>query len=160
MILGCGILASCSQEAPVKGNPETITVDAVGYTRAIYTEGAVVINDSEYVISNIHPYFDGFEMLISEADANNRGYIITDIDCPVYILAPDSKTPAGWARVADSSRNDSDETMKYSSGDSSVTLAIYTKRAYAGLPVQIPVLTSSMSATPIARKIILLSEEN
>ena len=157
IILGCVFLASCSKEESVTGHPETITVDAAGYTKSIYQEGAVIIDDSEYVLSNIHPYFDGFEMLISVQDANNSGLIITDIDCPVYIIAPATPVPAGWKKVTDTSHQ-GEEVMKYSKDDTTVDLAIYTKRACAGIPVQIPVLTSTMSATPIARKINLLTD--
>ena len=159
MILGCAIFAACTQEEVYRGNPETITVDAAGYFRGVYQEGAVMVYDTEYALANIHPYFKDFEMLISGPDANNSGLIITDIDCPVYIVAPASPTPSGWHKVTDSSHEGDDQTMRYMTSSSSVDLAIFTKRAYAGVPVQIPVLNSVMSATPIARKINLLSEE-
>ena len=160
IILGCTIFAACTQEESYSGNPETITVDAAGYFRGVYQEGAVMVYDTEYTLANIHPYFKDFEMLISGQDANNSGLIITDIDCPVYIVAPASPTPSGWRKVTDSSHEGEDQTMRYITSSSKVDLAIFTKRAYAGVPVQIPVLNSVMSATPIARKIILLSEEN
>ena len=159
MILGCSIFAACSKDDSVRGNPETITVDAVGYFRSVYQEGAEMIYDTGYTLANIHPYFKDFEMLISGSDANNSGLIITDIDCPVYIVAPASPTPSGWHKVTDSSHEGDNQTMRYMTSSSSVDLAVFTKRAYAGVPVQIPVLNSVMSATPIARKINLLSEE-
>ena len=117
IILGCTIFTACTKDESYGNNPETITVDAAGYFRSIYQEGAVMVYDTEYTLANIHPYFKDFEMLISGADANNSGLIITDIDCPVYIVAPSSPTPLGWHRVTDSSHDGEGQSMKYINAD-------------------------------------------
>ena len=124
IILGCTIFAACTQEESYRGNPETITVDAAGYFRGVYQEGAVVVYDTEYTLANIHPYFKDWEMLISGQDANNSGLIITDIDCPVYIVAPASPTPSGWRKVTDSSHEGEDQTMRYITSSSKHSIGI------------------------------------
>lgn len=150
------LTAGCSDDmAQQHGNPETITVDGAGYVKSVFEEGAAVIYDSECTIVDIHPYFAGFEMLISVSDAHNSGLITTDMDCIVYILALNSTTPPGWRKVSDSSHQNS--VMRYVNGDSETELAIYCKRAFAGTPIEIPVLGSTFSAVPLAREIILKS---
>ena len=152
------LCVSCGKDpsAP-SGTPDTITVDGTGYARAVYTAGAIVLPDKEGVLGGaLHPYFDGFEMLVSNSEARCSGTITSDIKGPVYILAPASPVPPGWQLVADSAAGETTCTCTY--GSTSITLAIFSKVAQAGRPVKIPVLDGTFSAVPLARKINWLQE--
>ena len=132
---------------------ETIVVsDAEGYRKQLLSEGAKIITNRAYKVTNIPDYFNGFEMLTSNGRANNGGTITTQMDGLVYIIAPASAKPEGWAVVPNTLHQDRE--MKYATTDQEVKLSIYMKRAYAGHPVEIPAVSTFASAIPIARKII------
>ena len=152
------LCVSCGKEGPgIQGTPDTITVDGTGYTRAVYEAGAIVLPDKQGVLGGaLHPYFAGFEMLVSNSESNCGGTITQDISGPVYILAPSSPTPSGWHLVADSAAGEATCTCTY--GSTVLTLAIFSKRAEPGKPVQIPVLSGTFSAVPLARKINWVQE--
>ena len=155
-ILLCCVSCGPDQDA-VTGTPDTVTVDGTGYSRAVYTAGAVVLPDKEGVLGGaLHPYFEGFEMLVSNSESRCSGTITADIKGPVYILAPASPVPTGWQLVADSAAGDATCTCTY--GSTAITLAIFSKMAQAGKPVKIPVLDGTFSAVPLARKINWLQE--
>ncbi len=140
------------------GDPDVITVDGSGYVRAIYEEGAIVIPDLHAGISGaIHPYFQGFDMLVSNSETHPGGVIKANIDGPVYILAPASPTPTGWQVVADSSAGESTCNCTY--GSTVVQVAIFSKIVRAGRAVEIPRLDGVMNAVPLARKINWKQEE-
>ena len=51
---------------------ETIVVsDAEGYRKQLLSEGAKIITNRAYKVTNIPDYFNGFEMLTSNVRANN-----------------------------------------------------------------------------------------
>lgn len=154
------ILAACGKEAVSNsGNPDVITVDGAGYSRAVYESGAVVMPDKHGVLSGaLHPYFSGFEMLVSNAEAHQGGTITTDIKGPVYILAPTTPVPAGWQVVFDTSAGEATCVCKY--GSETITLSIFSKIAQPGRPVQIPVLSGVFSAVPLAKRIIWNKEND
>lgn len=128
---------------------ETIVVsDAEGYRKQLLSEGAKIITNRAYKVTNIPDYFNGFEMLTSNGRANNGGTITTQMDGLVYIIAPASAKPEGWAVVPNTLHQDRE--MKYATTDQEVKLSIYMKRAYAGHPVEIPAVSTFASAIPIA----------
>ncbi|MBR4213020.1 MAG: exo-alpha-sialidase [Bacteroidales bacterium] len=158
LLLALLLCGACGPTDPVeKGTPDTVTVDGTGYTRAVYEAGAVVMPDKHAVLSGaLHPYFAGFEMLVSNSESHNGGVIITDIKGPVYILAPASPVPSGWTLVADSSAGENTCNCTY--GSSIITLAIFSKIVSAGARVEIPVLDGTFSAVPLARRITWIQE--
>lgn len=149
LILACG-----KDSAPATGTPETITVDGAGYTRAVYGAGAVVMPDRHAVLSGaMHPYFEGFEMLVSNSESHPGGTLTADMTGPVYILAPSSPVPSGWRLVADTSAGESTCNCTY--GSSVIAVSIFSKIVKAGVKVQIPVLEGVLPAIPLARRINL-----
>ena len=147
------LLLSCGKESShSSGTPDTITVDGAGYSRAVYEEGAIVMPDKHAVLSGaLHPYFKGFEMLVSPSESHPGGTMTADINGPVYILAPSSPIPSGWQLVADSSAGEA--TCNVSYGTSVMAVSIFSKVVKAGAPVNIPVLDGVLPAIPLARKI-------
>lgn len=148
------MLAGCDRNDSNFGHPDTITVHGSGYSRTTLTDGSVVLLDKRAVLSgSIHPYFEGFELLVSSYEEHRGGQIVTDIDGPVYILAPASPIPSGWVSVPDSANPDGVLTASY--GTTTITLGIFTTHAFAGKPVTIPTLSSgTFPACPLARKIL------
>ena len=154
-MLAVPLLCGCREETPDTNEniAETIVVSgAEGYRIQTFTEGARIITDRAYKVTNIPDYFNGFEMLTSKARANNGGTITAKMDGLVYIVAPASAKPEGWSAVPNTIYQDRD--MKYATADQEVKLSVYMKRAYAGKPVEIPQVTTFASAVPIARKIV------
>lgn len=154
-MLAVPLLCGCREETPDTNEniAETIVVSgAEGYRKQTFSEGARIITDRAYKVTNIPDYFNGFEMLTSKARANNGGTITTQMDGLVYIVAPASAKPEGWSVVPNTIYQDRD--MKYATADQEVKLSVYMKRAYAGKPVEIPQVTTFASAVPIARKIV------
>lgn len=150
------LLWACHEEMPGDASDlaaETIVVSgAEGYRKQTFAEGARIITDRAYKVTNVPDYFNGFEMLTSKGKANNGGTITTRMDGLVYIVAPASAKPQGWAVVPNTIYQDRD--MMYATADQEVKLSVYMKRAYAGKPVEIPQVTTFASAVPIARKIV------
>ena len=147
------LLACDKEQKPVSGTPDTIVVDGAGYTRAVYSAGAVLMPDLHASLSGaIHPYFEGFEMLVSNSESHGGGTMTADISGPVYILAPASPVPSGWQLVADTSAGEATCNCTY--GTTVINVAIFTKIVKAGVPVRIPVLDGVLPAVPLARKII------
>ncbi len=150
------LLWACHEETPGDASDlaaETIVVSgAEGYRKQTFAEGARIITDRAYKVTNVPDYFNGFEMLTSKGKANNGGTITTRMDGLVYIVAPASAKPQGWAVVPNTIYQDRD--MMYATADQEVKLSVYMKRAYAGKPVEIPQVTTFASAVPIARKIV------
>ena len=149
------LFTACHDETEEQSDSlaETIVVsDAEGYRKQLLSEGAKIITNRAYKVTNIPDYFNGFEMLTSNGRANNGGTITTQMDGLVYIIAPASAKPEGWAVVPNTLHQDRE--MKYATADQEVKLSIYMKRAYAGHPVEIPAVSTFASAIPIARKII------
>lgn len=154
-LLALPLLACHEEKTPDASDcmAETIVVSgAEGYRKQIFSEGARIITDRAYKVTNIPDYFNGFEMLTSKARANNGGTITAKMDGLVYIVAAASAKPEGWSVVPNTIYQDRD--MKYATTSAETKLAVYMKRAYAGKPVEIPQVTTFASAVPIARKII------
>lgn len=146
------LFLACRKESASTGIPDTVTVDGAGYTRAIYDEGAVVMPDKNAVLSGaFHPYFKGFDMLVSNSESHLGGQITASVAGPVYILAPSSPVPSGWQLVADTAAGE--RTCNCTYGSTVVAVSIFSKVVKAGVPVQIPVLDGVFPAIPIARKI-------
>lgn len=154
-LLALPLFAACHEETEEMPDSiaETIVVDgAEGYRKQILSEGARIITNRAYKVSNVPDYFNGFEMLTSNARSNNGGTITTLMDGLVYIVAPASAKPEGWSVVPNTVHQDRE--MMYATTDQEVKLSIYMKRAYAGRPVAIPEVSTFASAVPIARKIV------
>lgn len=147
------ILFACGKEdKALSGHPDTISVDGAGYSRAVYEAGAILIPDKQAVLSGaLHPYFLGFDMLVSNAESHPGGVLTTDIDGPVYILAPATPVPPGWLVVGNSTAGD--EACTCVSDGQVINLAIFSKKATAGAKVKIPELSGTLSAIPLARRI-------
>ena len=148
----------CSTDPTVPaGEPDTVTVDGAGYSRAVYTSGAILMPDKQATLGGaLHPYFEGFEMLVSNAESHFGGTLTTDIKGPVYILAPASPVPSGWALVANSAAGEAACTCTY--GSTVIELAIFYKIVPAGATVAIPTLEGAFSAVPLARRLLWRQE--
>lgn len=151
------VALSCDKSEGGEALPvETVTVNGSGYQMRTLTEGGDYIADRAYKITGIQKYFLGFDMLSSGNKTHNGGTITPLNDGFVYIIAP-TGTYDGWTAVSNTALNA--PVFKYTTSTEEVKLTIYTKRAYAGRPVQIPRLEGNFScATPIARKIIYKDE--
>ena len=152
---------SCGKEGPAEqsGTPDTVTVDGAGYTRAVYEAGAILMPDKFATLSGaLHRYFKGFEMLVSNSESHSGGILTTDIKGPVYILAPASPAPQGWTKVTDTAAGESTCNCIY--GTTSIEVAIFTKIANPGQKIKIPALSGTLSAIPMARKIIWKQESS
>ncbi|MGN0189050.1 MAG: sialidase family protein [Candidatus Cryptobacteroides sp.] len=145
---------SCSKGgiSPEEATPDVITVDAAGYNRAVYTEGTMVVPDKRAVLTgDLHPYFDGYELLVSSSNAHNGGRMYVNVKSPVYVLAPASPVPAGWSIIPNTTKDEAVCVCTY--GTTSVELAVFTRIAYPGIPVEIPRLDGTVSAMPLAKRI-------
>ncbi|MDE6623598.1 MAG: calcineurin-like phosphoesterase family protein [Alistipes sp.] len=159
-LIALPLLLACKDEEPeyAEGLSETIYVSgATGYRKSTFAEGARIFSNRAYKVSHVPDYFNGFEMLTSNARANNGGTITAQTDGLVYIVAPASVKPEGWTVVPNTVHEDWE--LNYATTDQVVKLAIYMKRAYAGRPVEIPATSTFASAVPIARKIIYTEPE-
>ena len=154
------LLVACKDEEPEysEGLSETIYVSgATGYRKSTFAEGARLISNRAYKVAQVPDYFNGFEMLTSNARANNGGTITAQTDGLVYIVAPASAKPEGWSVVPNTVHQEWE--MDYAPAGPVVTVSIYMKRAYAGRPVEIPSVSTFASAVPIARKIVYTEPE-
>lgn len=154
LLAAAAVLSSgCSKTPVLSGHPDCVTIYGNGYSKTTLSEGSIVLLDKEAVLSgSIHPYFQDFELLVSNYEGHLGGQIVTDIDSPVYILAPASPVPTGWSHVPDSANPEGVLTASY--GTTVINLAVFTTRAYAGIPVKIPTLASNFPACPLARHIL------
>ena len=135
---------------------EDITVTGTtGYTKMVLTVGMPLWpGDQENTVEMLSPYFDGFEVLIAEKGAHPGGVIIPEHDGIVYILSPVSVLPDGWTAISGNS-------VGYTPAGEEIpaSLSIYSKLAYAGKPVQIPVISGDMAVYPLGRHITYIPEE-
>lgn len=148
------LAVSCEKSGQLTGHPDIITVYGNGYIddpTTIFDTLAVVIPDTTVLRGPIHPYFKGFRMLTSPAMSQNGGTIVTDVDCPVYIIAPTIPVPTGWLKVLNSKANGL--SMYTIINDERIDLSIFEARAYAGEPITIPVTNTAFCPTPIAKEI-------
>lgn len=161
VVLSLAAAVSCGKDSGADrptGTPDVITVDGAGYVRAVYEDSTVVMPDLHAILTGaLHPYFKGFEMLVSNSESHPGGVLKADIDGPVYILAPASPVPPGWQLVSDSAAGDATCNCVYDG--SIITMAIFSKIARAGQAVKLPVLDGVFSAAPLARRIIWKQEE-
>lgn len=149
---------SCQKENGHRNvKPERITVYGSAYAdtiKTVFEENAIVMADSSRLdlTSGIHEYFRGFHMLVSSPSSNLGGYMVSDEDGLVYIIAPASPVPAGWIEVADSQHKDNPLIVTTKGGES-IQLKIFSCRAYAGGKVSIPVTGKTFCSVPLAREI-------
>lgn len=145
--------ASCGkEEAEVR--PGTITVYGNGYCAdmpTVFEENAVIMKDSTRLTGGIHSYFKDYQMLVSEKYSHNGGYIISDADALVFVIAALNSMPPSWKEVADSGNKDN--PLKLTIDGNVVELRIYSTVAYAGKKVAIPTSKKAFCATPLAKKI-------
>lgn len=156
MLMTLLTVVGCKEE-PVPQEAESVTVDAAGYVKSVLTEGAQIFCDREYTIANVHPYFIGFEILISPAESGNGGIVTSLSDGFIYMIAPLGTLPAEWVFVPNTA--DVNLQMSYSDGNNTVALGIYARKVSYGQKVEIPVISSFLSPIPLARHIGYLQEE-
>ena len=155
LILSCaclGLVQGCDKDD--SGNDgksvEDITVTgATGYTKTVLEAGMPLWpDDYANVVEVLGTYFDGFEILISEKGVHPGGVIIPEHDGLVYILSPVSVLPDGWTSVSGNS-------VGYTPAGAAqpASINIYSKLAYAGRPVPIPVVSGDMAVYPLGRHI-------
>lgn len=149
-------IVGCKKEQ-VYQEAEAVTVDAAGYVKSELKEGARLFCDREYAVSNVHPYFIGFEMLISPAESGNGGVVTSLSDGFIYLIAPVGTLPQEWVFVPNTA--DVNLQMSYSDGNHTVALGIYARKVSYGQKVEIPVISSFLSPVPLARHIGYLQEE-
>lgn len=142
------LLLSCEKK-DVKPGAETISFSGDGYTVSTLVEGVSIYSDnSEWTVTDIPVYFNGFQMLINESTGEHSCRITPDAYGMVYVIGgTDSNMPDGWQKLSGN-----DIIITSGTDQSTVTMNIYYKIAYGGNAVDIPTETGSLyPLIPIAR---------
>lgn len=135
---------------------ENVTVTgASGYTKTALKPGmSLWPGDEENTLEAVGAYFTDFEVLTSQKGVHNGGVIIPEHSGIVYLLSASAALPHGWIVVPGSS-------VIYTppGADKAVNIAIYSKQAYAGKPVKIPIISGDLAAYPLGRHLKYIPEE-